>query len=127
MRRHDLRQEREQADREICRSYQQRTIYNISSITITALNPNLSLGQKINACLRAVYVSLDHFENRFFRRGYSMFCNDVEREMFVNTLLNIIDNSDYMTRVHELPNYDPLTTQIEFTYGIIRSKILTYS
>ena len=80
MRRHDLRQEREQADREICRSYQQRTIYNISSITITALNPNLSLGQKINACLRAVYVSLDHFEKSFFRRGYTLNCNDAERK-----------------------------------------------
>ena len=126
MRRHDLRARREQVDREICRSYQQRTIDNISSITITALNPNLSLGQKINACLRAVYVSLDHFEKRFFRRGYTANCNDAEREMFVRTLLNIIDNSDYMTRKNELPN-DNLKTQIEFTYGIIRSMILTYS
>ena len=126
MRRHDLRQERERADREICRSYQQITIDNIRSITITALHPNLSLGQKINACLRAVYVSLDHFEKRFFRRGYTLNCNDAEREMFVKTLLNTIDNSDYMARIHELPN-DNKTTQIDITYGIIRSKILTYS
>ena len=127
MRRHDLRQERERADRDICRSYQQITIDNISSITITALHPNLSLGQKINACLRAVYVSLDHFENRFFRRGYSMFCNYVEREIFVRTLLNIIDNSDYMTRIHEIPPNDNLMMRIGVTYGIIRSKILIYS
>ena len=71
-------------------------------------------------------MSLDHFEKRYFRRGYTLNCNDAEREMFVKTLLNIIDNSDYMTQMHELPN-DNLTTQIDITYGIIRSKILTYS
>ena len=99
----------------------------MSSISITVHNPNLSLGRKINACLRAVYVSLDHFEKRFFRRGYTLHCNDAEREMFVRTLLNIIDNSDYMTRRHELPPNDNLTTRIDMTYGIILGKILIYS
>ena len=71
-------------------------------------------------------LRLDHFEKQFFRTGYTLNCNDAEREMFVKTLLNIIDNSDYMTQMHELPNVN-LTTQIDITYGIIRSKILTYS
>ena len=55
MRRHDLRQAREQTDREICRSYQRRVLHEIEITSMNQTNPTFNVGEAINTCLDHIH------------------------------------------------------------------------
>ena len=104
-RRKDLVEEREKVDLMICKQYQQWLIDQISSYNMNhEKHAHLPVLDKIKSCMRYVKLSLIAFERSTHGTGYRIYCDDLERFKFVDMILQIVDNSDYIRKFVELYN-----------------------
>ena len=94
---------RKHVDREICRSYQRRLLHELRNFNINDANPSFNVGQAIDACLDHVHFLIRFFEHRYLK-GYLMNCTSRdEKWRFVELILEIIENSDYIQKLNLLP------------------------
>ena len=102
MRRLDLAEERQKVDSEICRQYQRWLISEISNVTISNRDANLTVVDKIKSCLKEVKMKVLVFERSTHGTGYRINCDVSERKKFVDLILQIVDNSDYIRKFYEI-------------------------
>ena len=70
MRQHDLREAREEANRDICRGYQNDVIMEIKNINMLNRPSHLRKTEKIKNCLKEVKSKIKEFENSVYGKGY---------------------------------------------------------
>ena len=70
MRQHDFREAREEANRDICRSYQNDVIMEITNINMLNRPSHLRKTEKIKNCLKEVKSKIKEFENSVYGKGH---------------------------------------------------------
>jgi hypothetical protein len=99
----DLVERRLQENSRICEDYQNRLFTDIVNIGLD--NRDASITEpldKIKSCLKEVKLKVIRFESSKFGRGYRINCNDSQRREFVEMILVIVHNSDYITTLIEI-------------------------
>ena len=99
----DLVELRLEENSRICEDYN-RGLFN-DIVTISLHNRDASITEpldKIKSCLKEVKAKVKQFESSKFGRGYRINCNDSERHEFVEMILVIVHNSDYVTTLIEM-------------------------
>ena len=101
-RRKDLAEERQKVNMEICRQYQKWLIDEISSINMGNKDANLTVLEKIKSCMKDVKLRVRVFEMSSHGTGYRRHCDVSERKRFVDMILQIVHNSDYIRKLYEI-------------------------
>ena len=97
----------------------------VRDVSIHTTHPNLNIHEAINTCLHVVNSLIQQFETHTTSwKGYIMNCNENEKSRFVELLIRIVERSDYMRVLHELPE-DEVTTLLNAKYGIVRDRIMS--
>ena len=129
-RRLDLAEERQKVDSEICRQYQGWLITEISNISISNRDENLTVVDKIKSYLKEVKMKVLVFERSSHGTGYRINCDLSERKKFVDLILQIVHNSDYIRKFYEIweiayhaDNIPYEYYQLAFKYGKLKSWI----
>ena len=94
---------RVQENSRICEDYQNRLFRDIVNISLDNRDASITESlDKIKSCLKEVKAKVKQFESSKFGRGYRINCNDSERREFVEMILVIVHNSDYVTTLIEM-------------------------
>ena len=102
-RRLEIVERRLQENDRICEQYQNRLLTEIGNIGLD--NRHASITEpldKIKSCLKEVKAKVKWFESSQFGKGYRIYCNDSKRREFVEMILVIVHNSDYVTTLIEM-------------------------
>ena len=110
-------EERKREDRRICRQYQEWVITEISNINMGNRAANLTEVDKINSCLEDVKLRLKVFEMSTHGIGYRRYCDPSEIQRFVNRILEIVENSDYIRKLNEI------CSNLKLTYNELKQWI----
>ena len=102
MRNPHLAEERQKEDSRICRQYQEWLIEEISNINMGNRDANLTEVDKIKSCMKDVKLRVKVFEISTHGRGYRINCDVSERKRFVDMILEIVHNSDYIRKFNEI-------------------------
>ena len=100
----NLVKHRQKVDSEICRQYQQQLITQILNISIRDRDENLTVPEQIKSCLKEVKMKVLVFERSTHGRGYRINCDLSERKRFVDLIMTIVRNSDYVRKLFEIWN-----------------------
>ena len=95
-------EERQKENRRICRQYQEWLIHEISNINMGNRDANLTEVEKIKSCMEDVKLRLKVFEMSSHGTGYRRYCDVSERKRFVDMILQIVRNSDYIRKFDEI-------------------------
>ena len=95
-------EERQKENRRICRQYQEWLIHEISNINMGNRDANLTEVEKIKSCMEDVKLRLKVFEMSSHGTGYRRYCDVSERKRFVDMILQIVHNSDYIRKLYEI-------------------------
>ena len=95
-------EERQKENRRICRQYQEWLIHEISNINMGNRDANLTEVEKIKSCMEDVKLRLKVFEMSSHGTGYRRYCDVSERKRFVDMILQIVHNSDYIRKFNEI-------------------------
>ena len=98
----DLVKQRQKVDSDICRQYQRWLITEISKISMGNRDANLTVVDKIKSCMKDVKLRVIVFERSTHGRGYRIYCDVSERKRFVDMILQIVHNSDYIRKFFEI-------------------------
>ena len=95
-------EERQKEDRRICRQYQEWLIEEISNINMGNRDANLTEVDKIKSCMKDVKLRVKVFEMSTHGTGYRINCDVSERKRFVDMILQIVHNSDYIRKLYQI-------------------------
>ena len=120
------------ANTEICQNYVKDLIVQIRNTNMHNAPSHLTIGNKIKNCLVYVKRKIVEFENSNYGRGLRMNCTNQRRVQFVEQLLQIIENSDYIKMLYAIErqnriDYDPVEDSIirrlAIRYGKLRELV----
>ena len=63
---------------------------------------NLTVVDKIKSCMKDVKKMVLMFERNTHGKGYRIYCDVSERKKFVDMILQIVENSDYIRKYYEI-------------------------
>ena len=119
-----LERNRDETMKVRCRSYQRRLVHELRNFNINDTNPSFNVGQAIDACLDHVHFLIRFFESRYLK-GYLMNCTSQdEKWRFVELILEIIENSDYIQKLNLLPQGN-VRIKLQQKYEVIKQIIST--
>ena len=119
-----LERNRDETMKVRCRSYQRRLVHELRNFNINDANPLFNVGQAIDACLDHVHFLIRFFESRYLK-GYLMNCTSQdEKWRFVELIMEIIENSDYIQKLNLLPQGN-VRIKLQQKYEVIKQIIST--